>query len=166
MDARERRIPDAPDKDPGAQSQLQLSFLGDCGNFWEPNKQYSLGAAVIARPTTGFAYTTSAAGMSGRAPPKWPTTIGATVADGSLTWTCAAASASGAILPISNVSATIEPTGGLAAPTAAVDSTESWVVDVTYPTGGTHGNDYDAVFTYIVNGITRVARQKIRVRRQ
>lgn len=57
---------------------------------WQPSTVYSAGATRI--PTinvvaTGYYYTASA-GTSGATEPTWPTTIGATVADGTVTWTC------------------------------------------------------------------------------
>lgn len=61
------------------------------------------GAAVAAsgllRPTstheTGFVYVASAAGQTGPLEPAWPTTVGGTVTDGSITWTAAAPPATG-----------------------------------------------------------------------
>ncbi len=55
---------------------------------WAASTAYSLGAA--ARPTTrnGFVYEVTTAGTSGSTQPTWPTTAGATVTDGTVTWTC------------------------------------------------------------------------------
>lgn len=52
---------------------------------------YAVGANV--RPTTanGLKYICTTSGTSGATQPTWPTTIGATVVDGTVTWTCAGA---------------------------------------------------------------------------
>ena len=56
---------------------------------WVASTAYALGAWVI--PTAGYAgyiYECTVAGTSGTTEPAWPTVDGATVADGTATWTC------------------------------------------------------------------------------
>jgi hypothetical protein len=53
---------------------------------WQANTAYAAGAVVIPQPDNGHSYTTNAAGTSGATQPVWPTTQGATVVDGPLTW--------------------------------------------------------------------------------
>jgi hypothetical protein len=64
-------------------------YLDDPG-AWAATTAYSDG--TFKRPTTanGFRYevTAGGGGNSGGSEPTWPTTIGATVVDGALTWTC------------------------------------------------------------------------------
>jgi len=64
-------------------------YLDDPG-AWQAVHAYS--ANVFSRPTVanGFRYevTAGGGGNSGGAEPIWPTTVGNTVADGALTWTC------------------------------------------------------------------------------
>jgi hypothetical protein len=61
---------------------------------WQPNRAYQTGQAVRpnALPGTGFEYVATAAdssgGMSADQEPNWTKTVGATVVDGSITWTC------------------------------------------------------------------------------
>jgi type II secretory pathway pseudopilin PulG len=61
-------------------------------SFWQAGTNYRLGEAVA--PTAGrtaFIYQVSApagGGASGSTEPTWPTTAGATVTDGAVTWTC------------------------------------------------------------------------------
>jgi len=59
------------------------------GNTWQPETAYTLDAYPRTVPTTpnGHRYRCSAAGTSDTLEPTWPTVQGATVADGSVTWT-------------------------------------------------------------------------------
>lgn len=60
-------------------------------NAWAASTAYSLNTAV--RPTTrnGFTYqATAVTGATGATEPTWPTTAGATVVDGGVTWTAVA----------------------------------------------------------------------------
>lgn len=55
-------------------------------NPWTISTAYSLNQVVY--PTNGYEYICTVHGTSGTAQPSWPTTIGSTVADGSVTWQC------------------------------------------------------------------------------
>jgi hypothetical protein len=58
---------------------------------WGAATQYGAGAYLVAQPIgslTSFIYQASGAGISGISAPTWPITTGATVVDGSITWTC------------------------------------------------------------------------------
>ena len=60
------------------------------GIVWAATTAYALGDTV--NPTSGkengFKYVCTTAGTSGASEPTWPTTEGATVVDGTVTWTC------------------------------------------------------------------------------
>lgn len=58
---------------------------------WDNATAYSLGD--LAEPVTpnGFKYKITTAGTSGASEPTWPTTIGATVIDGTCVWECLSA---------------------------------------------------------------------------
>ena len=62
-------------------------FLDDPG-VWVTATAHAAG--VFRRPNTanGFRYEVTTAGTTGGAEPTWPTTSGATVVDGTVTWTC------------------------------------------------------------------------------
>lgn len=55
---------------------------------WVASTAYSL--TDVARPTTrnGYAYEVTTAGTTGSTEPTWPTTVGNTVTDGTVVWTC------------------------------------------------------------------------------
>jgi hypothetical protein len=152
---------DPVEKDPAESLPVELQWFNLCANFWRANEQY--GAAEYVRPNvaTGFAYQASGAGTSGAREPRWPTTLALTVVDGSITWTCTTASANG-LNALSAPSGVSDPTG---ITISSVSVSESTKVLATYA-GGTDGQDYDAVFTVTLNGVSRVARQTINVRRR
>ena len=56
---------------------------------WAASTNYSLNDIRVPTVANGFYYTVTAdAGSSGGSQPTWPTTIGNTVVDGGITWTC------------------------------------------------------------------------------
>ena len=56
---------------------------------WAATTAYSLADRAVPTVKNGFFYEVTTAGTSGGTEPTWPTTIGGTVADGTVTWTCA-----------------------------------------------------------------------------
>ena len=55
---------------------------------WTASIVYAVNAVVRPHPLNGFWYRCHVAGTSGTAQPTWPTTVGATVMDGTVTWMC------------------------------------------------------------------------------
>jgi hypothetical protein len=56
---------------------------------WNATTAYSLGDEAIPDASqNGYTYEVTAAGTSGGSEPTWPTTLGNTVVDGTVTWTC------------------------------------------------------------------------------
>lgn len=153
-------FPDAL-KDPAEDLKVTLSLFRYCASFWRPNESYDLSEFVRPNKATGFAYQATAAGLSSAREPTWPRTLAATVVDGSVTWTCAAASTNG-LNAITSPSAVSEPTG---LTIASVSVSESTKILATY-SGGTLDQDYDAVFTFTLNSVPRVARQRVLIRKR
>lgn len=61
---------------------------GDGAAVWATTTAYSLGAYRQPTVANTFYYSATVAGTSGASEPTWPTTVGATVVDGTVTWTC------------------------------------------------------------------------------
>lgn len=55
---------------------------------WVASKVYGTKSSVVPTAAHSYAYSTVAGGTSGATQPTWPTTVGATVVDGTITWTC------------------------------------------------------------------------------
>jgi len=70
-----------------ADGVMQHHYLDDPG-AWVPATAYVLGD--VRRPTVqnGYRYTVTVAGTTAASEPAWPTTIGATIVDGTVTWRC------------------------------------------------------------------------------
>lgn len=150
---------DAIVKDPDESRPVELDLFGDCANFWRANEQFSLAEFIRPERATGYAYECTVPGTSAARAPSFPTTIGAIVPDGSVTWTCRAAGANG-LNPISSPAAVSEPTG---LTIASVSVSESTKILAAYG-GGTAGQAFDAKFSFTLNGVPRVARQKVQIR--
>lgn len=148
-------------KDPGESLKVSLNLYTMCVIPWRPNEAQS--AAEFIRPTVpnGFSYECTTAGTTGTKEPRWPTTISATVTDGSVTWTCRAASGSG-VNAITSPTATSDPTG---LTIASVSVSELHKILATY-SGGTEGQSYDAVYSFTLDGVTRIARQAVLVHKR
>lgn len=160
MSDEEFRLPDAL-KDPGEDLKVTLGFFGFCANYWRENEEFDLNSYVRPSRSTGFAYQATTAGLSGAKEPIWPKALASTVTDGSVTWTCVPAGANG-VSPITSPSATSDPSGLTIASISVDDSIK---ILATYQ-GGSLGQDYDAVYTFTLSGVPRVARQTVKVRKR
>jgi len=76
----------------GRTSYSQTYVLSVLTAKWQANHVYSANGYVIPNPVseTGLWYKTTAGGTSGGTEPTWPTVLGNTVADGTVTWTAIA----------------------------------------------------------------------------
>jgi hypothetical protein len=145
-------------KDPAESRIVELELFNKAANFWRSNEQFAVNEFIRPNVPTGFAYQSSG-GASGNREPKWPTTIGVIISEGSITWTCAAAGSNG-LNTVSSPSAVSDPTG---ITISAISVAETTKILATYSAGAAN-QDYDAVFSFTLNGVPRVARQTVRVR--
>lgn len=148
------------EKDPNESLTKVLDWFNLCANFWRPNEEFASGEFIHPPIATGFTYQASGSGRSSTRQPRWPTVLGQTVIDGSLTWTCTAAGSNG-LTQISAPFATA-PDGITASPLSVAETTK---LLVTY-SGGIDGQTYDVPFTVVINFSTRVGRQRVRVRKK
>jgi hypothetical protein len=107
---------------------------------------YALGAYVVPAVSNGFYYKATAAGTSAGTLPTYPTTIGGTVTDGTVTWTCA-----GKVAPVADTDYEVRP-GGVFVYTSATIAGEAWAVDYTKVAASkmealtSSGKEYELVF--------------------
>lgn len=59
--------------------------------LWQPSTSYT-NATVIPNPPNGLIYSMTGTHTSGTSAPAWPGTVGGTVSDGAVTWTCVGSS--------------------------------------------------------------------------
>lgn len=126
----------------GAKRSYQLDWQGWLAAYWEPDQDVTVGQ--VRRPTSanGFEFRCTTAGHSAAEEPPWPTTLAATVQDGSAVWTCQAVSAASLLATVSSVSCTA-PDG-----IAATAEQAGQITDVTIDaTDSIAPSDYDIVFT-------------------
>jgi hypothetical protein len=67
-----------------------LPYKGTLASAWQSGHSYSLTNYVKAVTFNGYRYECTTAGTSGPTAPTWPTTIGNTVNDNGVVWTCRA----------------------------------------------------------------------------
>jgi hypothetical protein len=150
-------------KDPAETLKVSLSLFRVCANTWRPNEQYLVAEHVRPTRATGYSYECTTAGTSGAREPVWNRSADADMAalDGSVQWTCREAGDNG-LNAVSSPSAVSDPIG---LTIADVSISESAKILATY-SGGTLGQDYDAVFSFTLDGVPRVARQRVEIRKR
>jgi len=72
--------------------------FGSSASEWAGSTSYAEGSKVVPTTQNGFYYHATTAGTSNSVEPSWPTTIGDTVVDGGVTWTCEGTIADDAVL--------------------------------------------------------------------
>lgn len=150
---------DAITKDPEESYPVLFSFYDWCANVWEPNEQYDVGEYLRPTRPNGFAYQSSGGTSSNRSP-IFPIVTGATVTDGSQTLTCVPAGANG-LSSLSELTASVIDDLAI----SGLSILEVANIAATYM-GGTDGSDYEVKYSFTLDGLLRIARQLVRVRKQ
>ena len=67
--------------------------------IWAPGETQAVNDLAVPSTLNGYLYraTSITTGVAGATEPSWPTTVGATVVDGGVTWTCGVATATGGV---------------------------------------------------------------------
>lgn len=122
-----------------------IELVGALARRRLPNQPYALGvrARPNDRPATGFEYESSGGQSDGKAEPRWPMVLGATVLDGSITWTCVALSNASLIWRINGVTYTV-PTGITLHEQTFVDEPGAQQIPIEV-SGGAAGQTYDII---------------------
>jgi len=123
------------EKDPAEALDYSIEFERHCARFREPNTDYALNTRVRPKRATGLQYVATA-GRSGTEEPRWPTSVGGTVVDGSITWTAEAISTSSLIRTPSSASWAAD--SGITVATPVISGTKASALI----SGGTLGQQY------------------------
>lgn len=67
-----------------------VDFARSLEEVWQPGRAIAVSSFVRPTAPNGFEYEATTGGQTGRREPRWPDTVGQTVVDGSVTWTCRA----------------------------------------------------------------------------
>lgn len=149
----------------GEKYQYGFNWTLRLARLWLPNSPFAAGVRV--RPSaqtlqTGFEYESSGGQSSGAAEPRWPTRAGATVRDGSITWTAVVLSEDSLLERIAesdwDVPTGLEGSGPDVVATAGSQSTqialtagaEGETYTVVNEIRTTAGNEYQAVIALTI----------------
>jgi hypothetical protein len=133
-----------------AQKPYGFRWTEQFANRWEADFPYALGSRIrpsIRQKRSGLEFEATTGGQSsGRSEPKWPTTLGESITDGSVTWQAVALSYDGLAERIDTVDWAVSPSGLTIAPRAYDDlpGLQQTLVDVS---DGTVGETYDVTCT-------------------
>lgn len=102
---------------PGAKLPRGFDFAPLITRWHEQGVDFSTGAMVRVPGVAGFQYEATTGGQTGTKPVRWPTTIDATVQDGSVTWTCRAVATTSLLTTVSDVTWTADDGVTITSPT-------------------------------------------------
>lgn len=145
---------------PGETIDYAIEWAGWLANRWSAGASFAVNFEIRPRSSTGFQYSSSG-GYSGAIEPTWPTTIGGTVTDGSITWTCAAIDTTSLASTIS--SSTWAPGSPLTVGTATLTGTNATGF-VTAGSGTADGDYYVRNTVTLASGVVKAGLLLIRIR--
>lgn len=129
------------EQDPSEALDYAIDFAGHCARFREPDTDYAINTQVRPKKATGLQYKATTGGHSATNEPRWPTTAGATVVDGSVVWTAETITTGSLIRSLSSAAWTADT--GITVGSPSTSGTKSTVLI----SGGTEGQDYEIVCT-------------------
>lgn len=130
-------------KRPGDIKDWAIDWRVETFRYRMPGVEYQSGVHLRPLVANGFEYQVENNGQSNeKTEPKWPTTLGETVSDGSLTLTCVALSSNGLRRTISTSTWNVENADIGTQGAAAVNSAGSQLTAIQV-IGGTTGNTWD-----------------------
>lgn len=122
---------------PGDRLDFEVDFETALTRWHEPGRTYAAAVRVRVPARPGFEYEATSAGQTGKAPPIFPTTIGQTVSDGSVVWTCRAVTTSSLSTTLATATWNVLD-AGVTASGQAVSGQKA----TAFLQGGVDGNDY------------------------
>lgn len=131
-----------PDKHPDATEDYGVDFTSYLARYRQAGTEYALTTRVRVQSRPGFEYECTTAGQTAIREPIWPTTVTATVTDGSVTWTCRALSTNSLKATI----ASVDWSADSADITISSESTDGQVA-TAFLAGGEDGTDYTVTVT-------------------
>jgi len=146
---------------PGETRRIAPNFLRKCAVYWLPDEPISFGEFNRPRIGNGLAAQCSVAGTTGQKEPLWPKAVGGIATDGSVTWTMVAAGTNG-LNAISGPSVTSDISGVTCSNVSVLESSKI-LLDVS--AGAIAEQEGELVFSFTLDGVSRIARQKIIVKK-
>jgi hypothetical protein len=127
-------------QDPSEKLDYAVDFEDALARYRLANTAYASNVKVRSKLASGFQFSSSG-GRTGDKEPRWPTTVGGTIQDGSITWTCEAASTSSLTSTVSSAPFTAD--------TGVTISNQSIVgqAGTAFVAGGLDGQTYNVVCT-------------------
>lgn len=149
-------------KDPEDELKVELDFFLWCANFFRSNEPTVANEHLYPTRATGLIYKSGGGVLGFREPAYWPRTIGQSVVSGAATLE-AVADGGEALVQIVSPTAAADPAGDLTITDVSVSDYRK--ILATY-VGGTVDQDFVAVYSFMLNGAQRRARQLVMVRKR
>lgn len=150
-----------PAKDPAEKLDYAVNFEPGLLRRWIPGAHHEVDDRVRPTKPNGYQLKCTVAGQSGsKEPTTWPTTVGETITEGSVTWQCEAISDDGLV-------ATLDGTPNWTAEAGVTVSAETADGQMAFAKieGGADGEDYSILIEApCTDGTTRVKRAILPVR--
>lgn len=147
-------------QDPLAKLDYAVDFEAHNTRWWQPGTSFTSNTKVRSASAPGLQYSSSG-GYTGAREPRWPTSVGGTVVDGSITWTAEAVATTSLLRTLSSAAWTAD-TGITLSGAATSGQVASTNID-----GGTDGQTYVIVCTGTMSdGLKQVGIIRLKVERK